>query len=309
MHLRIAPRLTLLSKRFSSTFRFDAETVVKAHETKPHTFVGHVGSRWSVGDAPNGGMLMTMAINAAKNFVHHPDPLSFTAYYVNKALENAPVELSVRVISKSKSSTTVHVNMLQDGILRSEYMGIFGTLDTMRGLNFSKKTPFPLPPRKDCFNASTAIRKAYGKHLAIANEIELRIPPNDPFVTGVFQRKPGNEAALHTWVRFEDHRPPCINSLPFFQDALPPPVVNLTPSHWVPTLEFTVHFWGKPVLPDDKQQYQQSDDDDDLAWLQSKTETTYVQNGLLYTDGEVWSHDGKRLLATSRQLARVLDPR
>ena len=44
-------------------------------------------------------------------------------------------------------------------------------------------------------------------------------------------------------------------------------------------------------------------------WLRTTCAATHVNNGLLYTDGEIWSHDGKVLLATSRQLARILEPK
>jgi hypothetical protein len=47
----------------------------------------------------------------------------------------------------------------------------------------------------------------------------------------------------------------------------------------------------------------------DESYLRCRFETDYVRNSWLYTDGEIWSHDGSTLLATSRQLARLMSPK
>jgi acyl-CoA thioesterase len=309
----IRPRLTSSvlspSKRYFTQKTFDVESHVTAHASKPNTFLGHVSNKWSVGDAPNGGFLMTMAINAAKKVVPHPDPLTVTAYFVNKAVQHADVEMNVRVIAQTKGSSTVHVTMVQDEVVRSEYIGVFGSLDRQKGLTYCKKEPLNLPPIRDCFSASPLIRKVYGQHLKLTFQIEMHLPKNDPFVTGLFQKKQGKDATLNSWIAFEDHRTPCLSSLAFFLDAQPPPIINLTPSNWVPTLEYTVHFWDKPIHDTHNHHHVGEEDPVPKHWLQSKTETVFTKNGMLYTDGEIWSHDGKRLLATSRQFAKVLEPR
>jgi hypothetical protein len=40
--------------------------------------------RYSVGDAPNGGYMMSLAITAALECISFPDPLSISGHYVNK---------------------------------------------------------------------------------------------------------------------------------------------------------------------------------------------------------------------------------
>lgn len=284
---------------FSNIYNFDKDSVIeKKGDLNFNTFVT---DRYSIGDAPNGGYLMYLAIMAAKNTIEHPDPLSMTAYYVSKAVENESCDVSVRVIAKSRSSSTVHVTMSQGGITRSEYLGVFGNLEKAQGLTFSNKPILQLPVRSECMNATKILRK-FGAALKIANEFEVRVPHEDPFAYGFFQGKKGKLASLSCWVSFGDKRPPCLPSLAFFLDALPPPVLNVRPTNWVPTLEYSVHFWAKPNFTPDES-------NEENHWLRGKFETSFSQNGMLHTDGEVWSADGKTLLATSRQLARVLEPK
>lgn len=305
---RTVSRLSLASRKACLStavgYNFDSETQIQRVVDSASTFTAQVSKKWSIGDAPNGGFLMYLAIKAAAECTgSHVDPLSFTAYYVTKALEDIPAQLNVRIIGKTKSATTVHVTMTQDGAVRSEYMGTMGQLDNMQGPSMSSRQAPPLAPLPDCLNASTILRKNFGENLRIANETELRVPKDDPSALGLFRGKKGKEAALSAWASLTDKRPPCLASMAFFLDALPPPVLNVSPTNWVPTLEYTVHFWAKPTLASSQE------DQDMHHWLRTTFSTTHVNNGLLYTDGEIWSYDGKTLLGTSRQLARVLEPR
>lgn len=288
-----------------SLTRYDLDIGVTAVKEGSH-YRGHVTDRWSIGNAPNGGYLMVLAINAAKQVVgnQHPDPLTITAYYVNKAFEDTPVDIEIRLITKAKSSSTIHMTMSQEGDIKSEYLAVFGNLSLNKGFTFNHKGEFSLlPSRQECFNASLPLRAKFGKALKIANETEIRIPKNDPFSLGIMKGKMGEKALLNCWIGLNDPRKPDLTSLAFFNDALPPPVVNLIPTSWVPTLEYTVHFWSHPTRTAG------SDDKEDDYWLRGRFETLFAQNGFLYTDGEVWSADGKTLLATSRQFAKVMEPR
>jgi acyl-CoA thioesterase len=281
----------------ASSFRLDQDSVVT--KVKDQLFRGNITDRWSIGNAPNGGYLMLMAINAAKQCVPHPDPLTVTAFYFNKGIEGAPVDIDVKILSKSRSSSTAYISMAQEGDVKCEYTAVFGSLDHAKGFSFSHKSAVQLPPREECFNASTALRKKFGKALQIANETEIRVPQNDPFVTGWLKGKQGDRAALNCWIGLADKRKPCLPSMAFYSDAMPPPILNLKPTNWVPTIELSVHFWNKPPVLEGE----------DAQWIRGKFETLYSNNGFLYTDGELWSADGKILLATNRQFARVLEPR
>jgi len=303
MFRSLAP-IKLAVRKFSSLSRLDLD--IGINRVKDFQFRGEVTNRWSVGNAPNGGYLMMMAINAAQQCIEHPDPLSITAYYADKAIESHPVDIAVRIVTKARSSTTLHITMSQTGDIKSEYLAVFGNLDKFQGFSFNHKQPLSLPPRSDCIDCTKTFRKV-GKHVKLFQELQVLLPQNDPFFTGLFQGKAGDKSLLNCWVKLEDPRKPCLSSLAFFLDALPPPVINMTPSFWVPTLELTVHFWSKPNQSSSDIGTPKDEEDD--YWVQGKFETTFATNGLLYTDAEIWSPNGKELLATSRQYARVLEPK
>eukprot|EP01031_Cornospumella_fuschlensis_P033861 gene33861-40967_t len=146
-------------------YAFDAETeVVKKSDD---LVLGHVSNRWSVGDAPNGGWLMAMAIKAAALYSTHPDPLTVSAYFLNKSIENEAAEMKVRVMGKSRTTTSFHVKLSQQGIVRCEFMGIFGDLKSMKGLTLVNKASPNLPAIEDCLNSSKILRKVFGEKLRI----------------------------------------------------------------------------------------------------------------------------------------------
>jgi acyl-CoA thioesterase len=295
-----------IQRRYVSSSNFDIESAVEKVGENLYRTKHALSDAWSVGDAPNGGFLMYVALQAATHTCqpsHHPDPLSFTAYYISKAQEQSHIDLHVRLIGRSKSSSSVHVTMSQDGVVRSEYMGTFGDLSLMKGIDHSTKRSPAMPAPQDCMNASTVLRTMAGDQLKIAKQLELRIPHDDPCAKGFFRGKSGDTASFNAWVSLVDQRLPCLSSMAFFLDALPPPVMNIAMTNWVPTLEYTVHFWQKPTRSDTLS------DNAMHHWLRAVYTTSHVNKGLLYTDGEIWSHDGKHLLATSRQLARWMAPK
>ena len=120
-----------------------------------------------------------------------------------------------------------------------------------------------------------------------------------------------NAASLSCWVRFDKgERSPCLRSFALFCDVLPPPILAVQQSNWVPTLEYTVHFWQRADFT--KRGVSSSDkvtDGEHPYWLRCRYTTPFAINGMLYTDAELWSEDGTQLLATARQLAKVLTPR
>lgn len=285
---------------------FALETEVK-ETAHPNHFTAHVSKNWSVGDAPNGGYLMGIAIAAARKVINFRDPLSMTAYYTNKALEGEPVDVVVQTLNTTKGTATVSVSLTQGGALRSHYVGTFGTLSSMKGLNYTNmplSAPH-LPPPEDCFDCSAKLRKIFGDNLQVAKRVQFRSPHDDPFVTGALSNKTGTEASLSCWVRFDDGQEPCLRSSAFFLDALPPPILGIAKSNWVPTLEYTVHFWQRPDLS--RRGFAGAHHEP--YWLRCRYNTPFALNGMLYTDAELWSEDGTALLATARQLARVLVPR
>eukprot|EP01034_Spumella_vulgaris_P029844 gene29844-36964_t len=258
----------------------------------------------NIGDAPNGGYLMAIAISAARESINFHDPLSVTAYYLSKTQESSNLDIEVEVLSSSNSTSTVQITCSQEGVMRSRYLGTFGDLKKMKGISHSKVIAPEIPHIKDCIDANAVLRKVMGEKLRIANEIEFRVPEDSHFAKTVMKGKQGQDASYDCWLTFGDAKAPCLRSLAFFCDAPPPPVINITPSNWVPTLEYTVHFWATPEVSSDCAfKYEGK------HWIRGRFHTNFVRNGMLYTDAELWSADGETLLATSRQFARVLTPK
>ena len=187
----------------------------------------------------------------------------------------------------------------------------------MRGLtnNSLQGTAPSLPPlhSENIINGAKYIRKTRGDKLKISETFDMFIDKNDAFARSVLQGKTlENEASIAAWVRFSDGRMPCLRSLAFFCDALPPPVLCLSPSNWVPTLEYTVHFYNRPSIDSSSDVNHIRDEVYDKAnregFIRAEFKAKFLQNGLLAEDGELWDASGKIILARSRQYARLLSP-
>ena len=292
MHRRGGGQQIRLSHNNHFFDRFSATNLVHRGAVSSY-YKAHIHDNFNIGDAPNGGYCMALAVNAAQHCLDHKDPLSVSCHYMNKTLEKCDADLEVRVLNEGRSSSTVEVTISQQDKIASKFLATFGTLDRFSGFTAINDTAPSLPPVDDCINASILMRKVNGGHLKIANTFDMCVAKDSEFAKTVLAGKQnGPKAELIAWIRFTEERTFCLRSLTFFLDALPPPVLNMVPSDWVPTLEYTAHCWATPN-PNDK-------------WLRARFVSMHVENGLLHTDGDIWSEDGMRLYAKSRQLARVL---
>jgi acyl-CoA thioesterase len=261
---------------------------------KQGTFTFLVPDTFSISKAPNGGFLAAAAIDAAKQLTTFPEPLTISCHYVNKALENVEAVIDVNVLQTAKSSATLDVAMYQEDKLRVKFLVTFGDIARMKGINHNKMTAPEPPPPEDCLAITPEL---LGFSITNFERIDFRLAKSAPLAEKLVEGKIGTSGLLEGWGRFrEPNSTVTTRSLAYFLDAFPPPVLALTTSSWVPTLEYTVHFWNTSTL--------QNNDYD--KWLRVRSTTPFVHNGLLYTNSEVWSEDGTTLLGTSRQLARVL---
>lgn len=289
-------------------------TATKTHSLGEDTFEGIITDRWSVGEAPNGGYLMMMALNAASQCTHHPDPLSCTTTFLAKADENEPALFHVRKMMASKSMGVLHITMRQKDTIRCEHTAIFGKLSTSRndGFDHSVKTPIQLPPRHECIHASPGWRKHYGRALNIVSQTDAFISPDSPAARGILKGKTTDHASITCYLGLANREIPTLSSLSFFNDAMFPPVLNVAALGWVPTLQYSVQFWNHPPHPGNSASVTSNVKEGtipDECYVRGHFETDFVRNSWLYTDGEIWSHDGSTLLATSRQMARLFSPK
>lgn len=238
------------------------------------TFRANLTNRWSVGDIPNGGYLMSVAARTLAEALSHPDPLTITGHYADKSVAG-PADLEVDIIRQGNSISTAAVKLLQEGKEKVRFTATFGDLEKNKGTTWVGEKP-PLIERDKCLTSP--------RFLAIHDRVELMFSPN----TADWLRGKSIERPEHELIAFfRDGTEPDIMALPLFADCVPPTVFSKFGAvGWVPTLELTVHVRAKPAPGE----------------LTARFQTRYLINGLMEEDGEIWDSRGE-LVALSRQLA------
>ncbi len=257
---------------------FDRDTALASIGDK--AWRAELGEGWCVGPVPNGGYLMAIVLKAMGQHLPHPDPFTATIHYLRPAQIGA-AEIEVDVVRIGRGHSTARATLSQEGKARLTALATFGDLSAPDGPDFMPaRPPDEAPPPEGCLPL-----KATGLWVPeVARRFDWRYPPE---CLRWFQGQE-QEARLGAWIRFEDGRPNDLLSLAMFCDAFPPPVRTVMEIGWVPTIELTVHFKGKPAP----------------GWVLGWFKTRWCQGGYLEEDGELWDSQG-RLVAISRQMARV----
>ena len=241
---------------------------------------GEVTPRWSVGSIPNGGYLMGVAAQVLKEGLSHPDPLTITGHYLDRA-EEGPVDIDFELMRSGRSVSTGCVKLIQGGVERARFTASFGDLDKTKGETWVGTKPPSWPNPETCIT--------HPNTLTIHDRIDMRFAPEE----GAWINGELGDKAEHVLVnRFTDGSNADPLSLLFFTDCVPPTVFALYgTAGWVPTLELTVQVRARPAPGD----------------LLCRFTTRYLTNGLLEEDGEIWDSNNQ-LVALSRQLAKYRRP-
>ncbi len=262
---------------------FDLATAVHGG---PGSWTAEVDPGWTIGDRPNGGYLLALAVRAALASVEHPHPLAVSAHFLAPAAAG-PAALEVTTLRVGRSLSTARVTLAQDGralleaLVGAGRLGADGTPDWQRASG-----PPDLPPVEDCLPGQADMP---GVRINILDHLDIRL---DPATTGSFLGSPSGRLEMRGWVRFHDGRAPDPLALLQVVDALPPTSFELGIAAWAPTVELTVYLRGLPAP----------------GWL------ACVARGQLWRDGwfdeaaEVWDAHG-RLVAQARQFAGARRPR
>ena len=276
-----------------TAYIFDADTVMhpQADGPGPRRWTGTMSDRWDIGDKPNGGYMLAVAVRAMSGVTHasraeHEDPFSVTAHYLRPG-ETGAVDVDVDLVRTVRTLSTVTATMSQAGKEKLRLVGTFGRLDRASGPTAIGAAPPELPSPEECLSRRGGGQTHYVPS-RFSDNVDVRLHPDTGWVRGV----PSGTAELTGWMQFTDGRPADVLSLALFADAFPPTVFEVLPSaQWVPTIELTVHFRAAPAP----------------GWLRARFNSRYLINGLFEEDGEIWDSTG-RLVAQSRQLAMVLPP-
>jgi acyl-CoA thioesterase len=259
-------------------YEFDNDTAVIS--TGERTWTARPTGRWNIAGVPNGGYLLAVVLTAAGDAVSHPHPLTATAHYLRRTEPGVPVEISADVIREGRTFATAELRVEQGGSEKIRVLTTHGDLDRFRGPTAVSAEPPPIPPVDECEEFQPDV-----PGWEFPRRFRIRVPAE---MTGLWRGEPSGVAELGGYTRFQDGREPDLRSLAIFADGFPPPILNVHPVGWVPTIELTVHFRARPAP----------------GWLTMWFTTRFLVGGLLEEDGEIWDSEG-RLVALSRQLAML----
>ncbi len=281
------------SRMSADQFTFDVDTVMHppANGPGPGSWTGTMSNRWDIGDKPNGGYMLALAVRAMTEVTgateaSHIDPFSVTAHYLRPG-EPGAVSVDVDLIRTGRKLSTATATMTQGGKQKLSVIGTFGRLDRASGPTVIGAVMPDLPSPDECLSRRGGGQAHYVPS-RFSDSVDVLLHPETGWVRGV----PSGRGELIGWMRFTDGRPADVLSVALFADAFPPTVFELLPTaQWVPTIELTVHFRGVPAP----------------GWLRARFVSRYLMNGFFEEDGEIWDSTGQ-LVAQSRQLAMVLPP-
>lgn len=261
-------------------FQFDHDVAVK--EIEPGRWRGHISPAWNIGENPNGGYLVSVAINALSQTLPHPDPVSITTHYLRPGTADQDCDVQIDVIRTGRTLSTARATLSQGGKPKLEVLAVFGDLSQSVGTDHELTIAAPIITRvEDCLDRDG---QSQGIELPIASRLDTRLDPACA-VPGT-----SKNAELNGWNRFHDGRQPDTCSLPLFCDTFPPsPFALLGVVGWVPTIELTVHVRRRPAP----------------GWIQAQFESTDLYLGRMVESGRLWDSSGS-LVAQSRQIGLVM---
>jgi acyl-CoA thioesterase len=263
---------------------FEEDTTV--HPDPGGGWVADLESRWNVGNNPNGGYLLAIAVKAMIGDAGRPDPVSVTAHYLSPP-SVGPVRISTQIVKPGRTFVSVMAEMVQGDRERVRVLGTFGDLTERHGPTRISARPPDIPPPAGCRSLLDLTAQSGRAIPEIMNRFDLRLPPDSPWG----RPSEGDPLEITGWIRFNDGTDASAVSAVAFADAFPPTLLGSVAAGWVPTIELTVHVRGRPAP----------------GWLLGTFRTRVLVDGLLEEDGELWDSEG-RPVALSRQLAMVLSP-
>jgi len=280
------------------SFYFDTETRLTSTPGRPHDeadgtngvsaeYDGYVHRPWSIGENPNGGYLVAIAMGAfAKLAPQHPDPLTITTHYLRPGITDAPCVVQAETVRTGRSQSTLRARLVQEGKARIEVLATLADLaagpaaDSAADVKLTLPPPSGMPAPEDCPMRSA---EQQGVDLPLLDRVAIRLHPEQALAGAA------GAAVVSGYIGFTDQRPPDSRAAVLFADAFPPSVFGLLGViGWVPTVELTVHVRKRPAP----------------GWLLGRFATSDLANGRMVEDGCLWDTRGQ-LIAQSRQIALV----
>lgn len=261
--------------------QFDDET--RLHQRADGRWIGHVHPAWNIGQNPNGGYLMALAMSAMGRLApEHPDPLSITVHYLRPGSAGVDCEVDAVIVRSGRTLSTARATLSQEGKPRLEVIAALGTLGEPAPPRLTVPPP-SIPPPEQCVDRSG---DEQGLDLPILDRLEVRLHPEEA------RAGAAGRAQVTGWIRLRDGREPDSHAVVLFADAFPPAIFGLLGVvGWVPTLELTVHVRRRSAP----------------GWMLGQFHTRDLADGRMIEDGKLWDSSGQ-LVARARQLALVRGP-
>jgi acyl-CoA thioesterase len=115
--------------------------------------------RWNVGNNPNGGYLLAIAVRAMQGGGGPADPVTVTAHYLSPPADG-PVTIRTQVVKPGRTFVTVMAEVLQGERERVRVLGAFGDLSERQGPTRVSARPPDIPPPDECVSLAHLTRQA-----------------------------------------------------------------------------------------------------------------------------------------------------
>lgn len=244
-------------------------------------FTTQLPEEWSALVGIHGGYLTALAVRAAGLVVPDWDARTLTTSFL-RAARPGPAELRVSELRRTRSISTVLVELAQDGrTLTTTRLTLVAQQD---GIEWRPFEPIPLPPLDECVPIEPREPSAHFERA------QGRLDPSSlPFTDGP-------RAIVSGYLRPLEARPIDAAWLAMASDWFPPPAfVRLEPPLGGISVDLTTHVHAAlPALADDE-------------WLTAAFEITTSAGGIATEHGRIATTDG-HLLAESFQ-TRWMVPR
>jgi Thioesterase-like superfamily len=278
-----------VSSTSAASGEFDAALSLTARA--PGTYDAHLSDIWRIGNAINGGLLLSVmgaALRETCGEQGHPDPFSVSAYYLSASVEG-PATVRTEVVRSGRTVTTAAARLTQQDengaeVERIRALATYGKLADLSD-DVHVMEPLPdVPAPEECLS-NRDMPETFLSAGPFLRRLDVRM---DPATAGWAVGTPARQGVIQAWVRMPDGRDPDPLMLLLAVDCLPPATFDFNHFGWVPTLELTAHVRGEPGP----------------GWLFVRHRTRNYAGGLLEEDADVWDSTG-RVVAQSRQLARA----
>ncbi len=176
---------------------FDLATAVRGG---PGSWKATVDPGWTVGDRPNGGYLLALAVRAALGVVDQPHPLAVSGQFLAPPAVG-PAELKVVPLRAGRTLSTARVTLVQDGRPLLEALVSAGQLAADGAPEWQRASrPPDLPPVDECLRGQPDVPGRV--RVNILDHLDIRL---DPATAGSFLGRPSGRLEMRGWA---DRLPP-----------------------------------------------------------------------------------------------------